>query len=303
MKNYVTNITGAIFLLFSSLLSGQDEQISLANVCSYFGEDMPTSVYTFASDSQAEDVVNEILKKTGLPKNFIVKAAGVPNAAAVIRGSSRYILYNQSFVRDMVSQTGSSWAPYSIMAHEIGHHLSGHTLTNGGSRPSLELEADKFSGYVLSRLGASLSDSKLALQQLAPVIGSNSHPPKHDRLAALTNGWIEACDKSNCDSTDNIELRNLDLEIVTRPIRLIATPDGYPITDHIGTVIQTWLQLLGYESGVIDGVIGETTMTAIAQWQFDYNQNRTDGIITKQQIGFLKELASRVSNRINKNEE
>ena len=92
MKNYVTNITGAIFLLFSSLLSGQDEQISLANVCSYFGEDMPTSVYTFASDSQAEDVVNEILKKTGLPKNFIVKAAGVPNAAAVIRGSSRYIL-------------------------------------------------------------------------------------------------------------------------------------------------------------------------------------------------------------------
>ena len=28
------------------------------------------------------------------------------------------------------------------VAHEIGHHLQGHTIQRGGSRPPIELEAD-----------------------------------------------------------------------------------------------------------------------------------------------------------------
>lgn len=42
--------------------------------------------------------------------------------------------------------TVNDFSQWSIHAHEIGHHLSGHTLTSGGDRHQQELEADEFSG-------------------------------------------------------------------------------------------------------------------------------------------------------------
>ncbi len=133
------------------------------------------------------------MSASGLPQNFEVRAAGVPNAAAVIRGTKRYILYNQYFVEQLKSATKNNWAPVSVMAHEIGHHLSGHTLDNLGSRPNLELEADYFSGFILQRIGGSLDDARAAMTRIGTVTGSSTHPPKHDRLAAITSGWNAAC--------------------------------------------------------------------------------------------------------------
>ena len=43
-----------------------------------------------------------------------------PSAAAAIRGSNRYIFYNQTFMREVRRQTGNHWAGISVMAHEVG---------------------------------------------------------------------------------------------------------------------------------------------------------------------------------------
>jgi hypothetical protein len=170
------------------------DPIRLGDTCSYFGEQLPKQVATFSSDAEAEQVIQRIVDASGLAKNFNVQAAGVPNAAAVIQGTTRFILYSQYFMQQVRQATGSSWAPVSIMAHEIGHHLNGHTFLPGGSRPKIELEADYFSGFVLQRLGASLDDARTAMEKIGSPTGSSTHPPKYDRLAAITSGWKKSCD-------------------------------------------------------------------------------------------------------------
>ena len=179
------------------------ETIQTGDTCSFFGEDIPGSVVTFSSDSEAVDVITRIVDASGLVQNFQIRAAGVPNAAAVIRDETRFILYNQHFMRDTRRSTNSDWAPISIMAHEVGHHLNGHTLDNLGSRPAIELEADYYSGFILQRLGATLDEARVAMQTLGSDVGSDTHPARHDRLAAIDNGWIRAC-QSNPGCKDEV---------------------------------------------------------------------------------------------------
>ena len=170
----------------------QYETIIVGDSCSYFGESMPYRVTSFRSDVEAEQVIENILDHSGLRQNFKIHAAGVPNAAAVVRHGKRYILYNQSFMRDMRSETGSKWAAISIMAHEIGHHLNGHTLDSEGSRPSKELEADEYSGAMVQKLDGSLDDALVAIETIGSDYGSRTHPAKRDRLAAIANGFLRS---------------------------------------------------------------------------------------------------------------
>ena len=80
------------------------------------------------------------------------------------------------------------------MAHEIGHHLSGHTIVPGGSQPPIELESDKFSGFVLFKMGAPLKDAQNAIATLIPEKDGETHPGRRKRLAAIAAGWTEACE-------------------------------------------------------------------------------------------------------------
>lgn len=125
-------------------------------------------------------------------QNFEILAANVPNAMATIRGEKRYILYNQEFMMGVKNATQTDWGGTSILAHEIGHHLQGHTIQAGGSRPVIELEADKYSGFVLQRMGASLNEAKAAMEQIGSDSGSSTHPKKRDRLVSIVAGWNQA---------------------------------------------------------------------------------------------------------------
>lgn len=78
------------------------------------------------------------------------------------------------------------------MAHEIGHHLQGHTLVPGGSRPPSELEADDFSGFTLYQMGAELEDAQKAMATFGDPNGSATHPPRDQRLVAIEKGWDRA---------------------------------------------------------------------------------------------------------------
>jgi hypothetical protein len=182
------------FLLVQNLPGHAQELLRIPNGCVYSGDAIKAEVYSFESDLEAEGAVRRVMKHTGLPANFELRAADIANAEARTLGSTRYILYNQLFMHRVKQQTNTDWAAISILAHEIGHHLSGHTLDGQGSRPPKELEADKFSGFVLSKMGASLEQSLAAMKAIASDYGSSTHPPKSARLAAITNGWQAARD-------------------------------------------------------------------------------------------------------------
>ena len=150
------------------------------------------------------DMIARVMDVTGLPQNFAVVEADVPNAAAVIlldqnKVPRRVIAFNGNFIELVRRHTGGNlWSPVSVMAHEVGHHLAGHTIMPGGSQPPIELEADKCSGFVLYKMGAGLEDATAALKALVsdrPPTGS-THPGRSERVAAVSEGWVQACRQS-----------------------------------------------------------------------------------------------------------
>lgn len=173
----------------SAQISGR---LELGNECSMFGEVLPSDVVLFDSEEDAEEAITRIVRAVGIFRNFTVRAAGVPNAAAAIQGDQRFVLYDPYFMRNVRQQTGSEWGALSILAHEIGHHVNGHTLRTGGSRPDTELEADYYSGFVVARMGGTLDQARLAMQRLGSDAGTNTHPARRDRLVAITQGWNAA---------------------------------------------------------------------------------------------------------------
>ena len=182
----------------ASLQGLAQEELDVSISCNYYGEKLEAQLYGFASDQEAQAAVARIMKYTGLPQNFEILASNVSNAAATIRreDTTRLILYNQTFMERVRQTTQTDWAASSILAHEIGHHLAGHTLKNDGSRPRTELEADQFSGHVLYKMGAALKEAQTAMETVAGEAGSETHPPKSARLAAIANGWTAARDQT-----------------------------------------------------------------------------------------------------------
>ncbi|RYZ78748.1 MAG: membrane-binding protein [Proteobacteria bacterium] len=160
--------------------------------CSYYGESLGSEVKMYPASEHAKKVINGIIATLGLKPNFEIREANVPNAAAVVLDSKRYILYNAGFMDDINDASGTYWAGISILAHEIGHHLNGHTLDATGSRPNTELEADEFSGFVLNKMGASLEEAQAAMAISASLQGSHTHPARAQRLSAIALGWKNA---------------------------------------------------------------------------------------------------------------
>jgi hypothetical protein len=148
--------------------------------------------FQFASEKEARQMINLIVEVVGLKPNFEIKSGLVDNAAAVIYNGKRYILYNPVFISQIKNAVKTDWGGLSILAHEVGHHLNGHTLLGSGSTPPVELEADEFSGFVLRKLGASLEESQVAMRLISDVRGSATHPGRTKRLAAIQTGWNRA---------------------------------------------------------------------------------------------------------------
>ena len=172
-------------------------EFQVEDACGFDKSMVNETVYSFDSDREAESALKRVMRLTGLPANFEIRAASVPNAAAVIKcdrngnNCNRYILYNQEFMEKVKDETKTNYAELAILAHEIAHHLSGHTISNTGSSYDMELEADKFAGFMLYKMGASIAETKQSFSNL-PTQGSSSHPPRSARIAAVTNGWYDA---------------------------------------------------------------------------------------------------------------
>ena len=169
-----------IYLLFSLLapLLGftQTQPFHIVHGCSYDEAQLESDVYIFDASSEADRIVLEIVDALGLQKNFIVKSSNVPNALATTDGGQRYILYSTTFLEKFKADANTRWAAYSVLAHEIGHHLNGHDFseTDSRKRKLLEMEADQFSGSVLRMLGATLPESQAGIETFGLQGESNS---------------------------------------------------------------------------------------------------------------------------------
>ncbi len=201
--------------------------------CLYTGQgSLGHEVYTFSSDDEARGVLRDMLRHVGMGSArlpFELHAASIPNAVAYQEGSRRMILYNQRFMQQIRDRTDTDWSMVAVLAHEVGHHVMGHTLIPGGSRPPTELEADKFSGFTLSRMGASMEEA-VAVFNLFPDAGSDTHPGRRARVAAVTNGWIEATELAEKDG------RSSESESRSRPS---SDPETAQLGRNVGELTAT----------------------------------------------------------------
>ena len=153
---------------------------------------LATTTFAQATTGQ-RDVLREITDVVGLKPRFELRATSeVENAAAVVYNGQRYLLYNPQFVAAVNRAGRTDWAGISILAHEMGHHLNGHTLTGRGSNPADELEADEFSGFALRKMGASLAQAQSAMATIGDDAPSATHPARRNRLTAISRGWQQA---------------------------------------------------------------------------------------------------------------
>ncbi|UOQ71312.1 membrane-binding protein [Hymenobacter cellulosilyticus] len=145
------------------------------------------------AQNSTRDVLREITDVVGLKPRFELQATSqVQNAAAVVYNGKRFLLYNPQFVASVNRAGRTDWAGISILAHEMGHHLNGHTLRPGGSQPADELEADEFSGFVLRKMGASLAEAQAGMAVVSDEEASPTHPGRSTRLSAISKGWQQA---------------------------------------------------------------------------------------------------------------
>ena len=156
----------------------------------------------FASERSADSALEDILNVIGASKRFVLQeCSNINNAIALTMNGVRYIMYDPEFMTSL--SYGDQWSNKFILAHEVGHHINGHTVdvlaANITNKVSLstsriqELEADEFAGFVLGRLGASLSDALSGVQSLSDGDDSYStHPRRSRRIAAIKKGFNES---------------------------------------------------------------------------------------------------------------
>ncbi len=139
-----------------------------AGFCTYYGDNSKYSPKDISgylelpSNAGAEKVVDDILKKAGLERNFkLTEGKNIENCMAINlvqeTKTVRSIVYNNAFLNKVQNKADTDWAStVGILAHEIGHHLQDHSLAVYENRSEEELQADKFSGFILRKIGASL---------------------------------------------------------------------------------------------------------------------------------------------------
>jgi hypothetical protein len=150
------------------------------------------TVFEHESETETREIIRRIVNVVGLKPNFEIRAGNVLNAAAIISKGRRFIIYNPEFMEKIKTSVNTDWGGIAIIAHEVGHHLNGHTLAAGGSKPETELEADVFVGFVLRKMGASLVQAQVGIFASSSENGSKTHPPRSMRLASIEAGWKKA---------------------------------------------------------------------------------------------------------------
>ena len=164
---------------------------------SYYGstinEKEICDLVAFTTRPEVTRAVEDIVRRSGLKQNFyVMECPNTDNCFAATRNGERLIVYDARFFRRLNTVTKTDWAALSILAHEIGHHLQGHTIKSGGSDHQRELEADEFSGFVMYQMGATLAEAQSAIYSVTAEYATSSHPPRSIRLKAIETGYTNA---------------------------------------------------------------------------------------------------------------
>lgn len=216
------------------------------------------------SEESAKRAVFNIVRYSGLPPNFIVREnASIKTAHAFIHKDQRWIEYNPSFLAQVNDSSNTDWSAISVLAHEIGHHLMGHTLNPRKYGPGDELECDRYSGFILANMGASLEDALAAISLSGSEEASKTHPAKMARIQAITLGYNSAL---ILDDSPPLHIQDDRFEY-THSIHFEGDPNTYYFTKVMSIV---WLD--EYAQAVEFGTV-EVHPKPSYEYRFQFDDN------------------------------
>lgn len=201
------NLLYILVLLISFSSFGQNNKDAL-RLCSVLQSN------SFSSNSAAEDALQRILGTIGASKRFVLQpCSNINNAVATSYKGIRYILYDPDFMNTL--NYGNNWGNLFILAHEVGHHINGHSLdlvlyaADAVESVSLaqsrqqELEADEFAGFVLAKLGGPISAANQVISKISNNSDDsyNTHPSRSKRLKAVLMGYNKSNTKLYTNSS------------------------------------------------------------------------------------------------------
>jgi hypothetical protein len=181
MKNCIL-----LVLLFKSLQIFAQTPLTIPtqNRCSFSGTMWEDELYRFDDNTQVDSWIREILVAGNATQNFKIVPTNVENVAAIVDNGQRYLFYSLDFI-----QKATPIDVYGALAHEIGHHVNGHTLT-ADRRQIEESEADFFMGYVLFKLKAKTTFDKSRIEAFLQKMPSATS--LSERREAVFSGFDKA---------------------------------------------------------------------------------------------------------------
>lgn len=200
-----------------------------------------------------KQTIENVCKLIGVSApNFTILATSdvrVPNALALISDGTRYILYNSKFIATIDENENTYYPSLTLLAHEIGHHVNGHSLKKCQSMScqQAELEADQFAGCALQHAKATELDIPTAVDWMSPQ-GDAEHPSRATRQKAVQDGFkgcntvTKPCEKSK---TGKIEFRNK----TNKPIE-VSVLDGNGNKIYFTTIEVNGKGMLSVPAGV-----------------------------------------------------
>jgi len=190
-----TSITTLIMLLGLGAFAGgagalkAQESQAVDGLCAFNSDHLAEKLYVFPADKQASALFEDLLGMSGKKGKLSIKAANVPEIAAAEKGEQRFLFYDPFVINEFLKGRRKDWRVAAVIGHQIGHQASSHSFAlEPRLRAEIELEADRFAGYLMFRLGAKLEDVETAVAGL-PLKGDASYPDPPARVAAFREGW------------------------------------------------------------------------------------------------------------------
>ncbi len=188
----------------------------------------------FTTDAEAERALTRIMNASGLAKNFaLIPCDNISNAVAVSYRGERYIIYDKKFM-SLISSRTNDWSNLTILAHEVGHHLNGHSIDLSmakivepkslAEKRRQELEADEFAGFIMAKLGAPLSSvlSSMSLITTDDDDTYSTHPKRSRRLERLKVGYNKEKEGKSSIKSNTGTIKAIEKKVESK----LGTVDG-----------------------------------------------------------------------------
>jgi hypothetical protein len=181
-------------------------------------------------DTQALQIITKICDLVSLPVNFGVEPCDGINTcrAFVYDNGERYVFYDRKFIRNITTSNGNDWCLIAMLAHELGHHLCGHSIlvaVDPLKHRKSELQADQFAGAMLARMGANQNEAILSLTKVQHPLCDRedyeAYPCFDSRRDAVLKGFNSiSLNSRNENFVLNSNLKSVDISSTFKnPVR------------------------------------------------------------------------------------